>query len=131
MLSASATEREQLIAHVRFLSQPALKGRKPGTIGSRFARHYIERRFEAYGLVPWTKGKGYELSFGYGKNVVALLPGSDPNLANEIVLVSAHYDHLGRDGKGRICPGAADNASGVAALLETARQLSSRQPRPK
>ena len=116
---------------MEFLSQPALKGRKPGSLGSRAARQYIESRFKAAGLVPWVENKDYTQSFGYGKNVVGVLPGSDTNLANEIVLVSAHYDHLGKDSKGRICPGAADNASGVAALLEIARQLSAQQHRPR
>jgi hypothetical protein len=61
---------------------------------------------------------------------VGMLPGSDPGLASEIVLVSAHYDHLGKDSHGRICPGAGDDASGVAAMLETARQLTQRGPKP-
>lgn len=123
--------REDLASHVQFLAQPALRGRKPGTFGSANARRYIEKRFEAYGLVPWRGEKKYELSFRAGKNVVGVLPGSDPALATEIVLVSAHYDHLGRDAKGNICPGAADNASGVAALLETAGQMIVSENRPK
>ena len=129
------TTADDLASHVKFLAQPALKGRKPGTHGSHLARRYIEARFRACGLTPWPPATGYELSFGYlpfsgGKNIVGLLPGSDPKLADELVLVSAHYDHLGKDGRGRICPGAADNASGVAALLETARQLA-QGPRPR
>jgi len=130
MASAHADEAQQLNSHVLFLARPALKGRKPGTTGSRAARHYIGDRYREYGLLPWGVKKSYELSFGYGRNVVGFLPGSDPNWSNEIVLVSAHYDHLGKDSKGRICPGAADNASGVAALLETARELSRAQARP-
>jgi Zn-dependent M28 family amino/carboxypeptidase len=66
-------------------------------------------------------------------NVVAKLPGSDPKLAAEAVVVSAHHDHLGvREGKGDVIyNGAQDNASGVAALLDIAEALSSLQPRPK
>jgi Zn-dependent M28 family amino/carboxypeptidase len=66
-------------------------------------------------------------------NVVAKLPGSDPKLASEAVVVSAHHDHLGvREGKGdTIYNGAQDNASGVAALLDIADALASVQPRPK
>lgn len=66
-------------------------------------------------------------------NVVARLAGSDPALAGEPVVVSAHLDHLGvRDAGGRkvIFPGAMDNASGVAALLEAARELAA-GPRPR
>ena len=57
-------------------------------------------------------------------NVLAALPGSDPRLRDEAVVVMAHYDHLGigpAENGDAIYNGAADNASGVAALLETAR----------
>jgi hypothetical protein len=55
--------------------------------------------------------------------MVGVLPGTDTDPGAALVLVCAHYDHVGKDGKGRVCPGAADNAAGVAALLETARRL--------
>lgn len=58
------------------------------------------------------------------KNVVALLPGSDPKLREEYVVYTAHWDHLGRDPRlpgDQIFNGAADNASGVAQLIEVAR----------
>lgn len=119
-----------LRSHVSFLAQPRLAGRKPGTYGSRIARQYIVDRFKAYGLVPWQGEKGLVESFGYGNNIIGVLPGSDAKLASEFVLVSAHYDHLGRE-HGKICPGAADNASGIAALLETAKQMSLFEQRPK
>lgn len=65
-----------------------------------------------------------------GNSVVGLLPGTSPS-AGAIVLL-AHHDHLGtcnRPGSAdRICNGAVDNASGVAALLETARQLGEADP---
>lgn len=122
--------RQNLTSHVGFLSQPALKGRRPKTAGSRHAREYVESRFKGIGLVPWGDASGFELSFGFGRNVVGVLPGSDMNLASEIVILSAHYDHLGKK-NGEVYPGAADNASGVAALLEIARQLSESIERPK
>ncbi len=69
-----------------------------------------------------------------GGNVLGILPGNDPQLANEIVLVDAHYDHLGidpsvRDGDA-IYNGADDDASGTVAVLEIAR-LIAQGPRPK
>jgi hypothetical protein len=121
---------QELKADVAFLAQPGLKGRKPKTHGSKLARDYIEERFKACGLIPWNNEKGFGLSFGYGENIVGVLPGSDTNLAREFVIVSAHYDHLGKKG-GSLYPGAADNASGVAALLETAKELSLFEDRPK
>jgi peptidase M28-like protein len=67
-------------------------------------------------------------------NVLGLLPGSDPNLRNEIIVVTAHLDHLGRGSAvngDSIYNGAQDNAIGVAVLLEMARALhvSSTKPR--
>jgi len=50
-----------------------------------------------------------------------VLPGRDPAAANEVVILGAHYDHLGQGPDGTIWPGANDNASGVAVLLEIAR----------
>ena len=58
------------------------------------------------------------------KNVIALLPGADPKLRNEYVIYTAHWDHLGRDTRlqgDQIYNGAADNAAGVAVLLELAQ----------
>ncbi len=72
-----------------------------------------------------------------GRNVAALLPGSDPALAAEVVVLGAHYDHLGHGGEGSLAPdshevhnGADDNASGTGALLEAAR-IMSQGPRPR
>lgn len=68
-------------------------------------------------------------------NVVGLVPGRDPAANRQAVLFGAHYDHLGDGGPGsldrapsrRIHPGADDNASGTALLLELARTLSRRR----
>jgi Zn-dependent M28 family amino/carboxypeptidase len=67
-------------------------------------------------------------------NVAALLPGGDPELAREHVVLTAHLDHvgIGAEVKGdRLYNGAMDNASGIATLIEVARQLSTATPRPK
>ena len=55
------------------------------------------------------------------RNVLGLLPGSDPQYKDEIVVISAHYDHVGRNPDGTVYNGANDNASGVAVMLEIAR----------
>jgi len=54
-------------------------------------------------------------------NVLGLLPGTDPARADEVLILGAHFDHIGRDPDGTLYPGAIDNASGVAVLLEIAR----------
>ena len=128
--TSSAIETTELQTHVEFLAQPALKGRKPGSPESVLARKYIEGQFADFGLKPWGKEKGYILPFDSGANVIGLLPGSDPALVNEIVLLCAHYDHLGHGPNGYY-PGASDNASGVAALLEIAEKFSFVKERPK
>jgi Zn-dependent M28 family amino/carboxypeptidase len=67
-------------------------------------------------------------------NVVARIEGADPALKNETLIYTAHWDHLGRDPglKGdQIYNGAADNASGVASILEIAHAVSQAQPPPK
>lgn len=56
-------------------------------------------------------------------NIIGVYPGNDPKLANEYVVVGASLDGLGMQGTTCLFPGADDNASGVAALLETARML--------
>lgn len=66
-----------------------------------------------------------------GSNVLAFLPGDDAALRDEAILVGAHYDHLGRDGTDHHFPGALDNASGIAALLECARALAASFPKPR
>jgi Zn-dependent M28 family amino/carboxypeptidase len=71
-------------------------------------------------------------------NVVGMIEGSDPILKNEVIIIGAHYDHLGLGGEGSLAPtsgeihhGADDNASGTAGVLELARLFSSQKPKPK
>jgi hypothetical protein len=79
-----------------------------------------------------------ERTRGEVANVVAVLPGSDPSLALESVVIGAHYDHLGHGAFGSLAPesrgevhnGADDNASGTAGLLELARAFAA-GPRPR
>jgi hypothetical protein len=122
----AAIEAEELAADVNFLAQPALNGRKPRTIESQIARKFITNRFRQCGLSPWPGTNGFEQPFRFGTNAIGLLPGSDPNLKNQIVLLSAHYDHLGDKHLG-----ACDNASGVAAMLEIAENLALNPQRPR
>jgi Zn-dependent M28 family amino/carboxypeptidase len=73
-----------------------------------------------------------------GRNVIGVLPGRDPVLRNEIVIVGAHYDHLGLGGPGsgaldpdvsnQVHNGADDNASGTAALIHIASRLAIEPP---
>ncbi len=90
-------------------------------------------------IFPLTKGGkgGFETqSVMTLKNVIGVIPGNKPELAEQSVVIGAHYDHLGlgwpdvRDkNKGKIHPGADDNASGAAILIELAR-LFANGPKP-
>ena len=79
----------------------------------------------------------YTQAFEHGtyRNLLAVLPGSDPDLKNQYVLVGAHYDHVGygtrrnsRGPWGRIHNGADDNASGVSGVLEVAEAVALLDP---
>ena len=63
-------------------------------------------------------------------NVIGIYPGTDPKMANEYIVVGANLDHVGMQGTTCLFPGADDNASGVAALLETARMLQYSDDKP-
>jgi hypothetical protein len=65
------------------------------------------------------------------RNVIGFLPGRDVELDEEAIIVMAHYDGLGRTPDGTLYPGANDNASGVAMMLEIARMWQEQEFRPK
>jgi hypothetical protein len=73
---------------------------------------------EYFGDLEWES----EQKQGSLINVIAVLPGSDPQLKHEAIVIGAHRDHFGRQGE-LLFPGADDNASGTAVMLEVARKL--------
>ncbi len=128
---------EELKAHVYRLSSSEFLGRR-GPGAARAARHLAEA-FAALKLqpafdrsyfqpIPWKADKDGN-SF-IGQNVAAILPGQDPMLASEWVVLSAHLDHLGVQGR-TFYPGADDNASGCAMLLEVAERFALRATKPR
>jgi Zn-dependent M28 family amino/carboxypeptidase len=135
-VSGAITE-EALRDDVAYLTSDELRGRKAGSGDDALAARYIARELALAGLVPDEAQAGLLQAFPLGDgrvtyNVVAVLPGTDPAVAQELLVVGAHYDHLGVV-DGRICPGADDNASGTAVVLEVAKalgaaQLSCRRP---
>ena len=113
-----------MLDHVQYLAAPEREGRGLGTRGIEEAAAYIARAFAAAGLAPAGDNGGWLQAFPQGANVIGVLPGANPAFDGQAVVVSAHYDHLGPNH-----PGADDNASGVAVLIELARVLAS-QGRP-
>ncbi len=115
---AEDVSRENLEKHVRTLASKEFAGRLHA--GARKAEAYVQGAFEKAGLKT-TIQEFAALGRFKGRNVIGILQaGNEPSV--EHVILSAHYDHIGfKDGK--LCPGASDNAAGVAALLELARLI--------
>jgi Zn-dependent M28 family amino/carboxypeptidase len=117
--AAPRVDPARLIADVEALSAPAMEGRRTGTAGNQRARAFILDRFRALGLQPI--GERYEQPFASGDasaaNIVGMVRGTAR--PDEFLLLTAHYDHLGVR-NGALYPGADDNASGVATLLQAA-----------
>lgn len=124
--SAQSPQRERLEKHVYFFASDSLKGRQAGTVNADKAARYIVGQFEGMGLAPFFEDGYFQPFERKGtdtyKNVVGIIPGNDPVLKDEYIVVGAHYDHLGIK-NGKIYNGADDNASGSATLIEVARLL--------
>jgi Peptidase family M28/PDZ domain len=127
-----------------YLASPALAGRLTGTAGNDSAAAFIARRYGALKLEGNLQRfiarppahNGVSPSWPT-QNVFAILPGRDPALRGQYVVVGAHFDHLGTASenaldptvKGAVRLGADDNASGTAAVLELARLFAADPPR--
>ncbi|HEY0677669.1 MAG TPA: M28 family peptidase [Chitinophagaceae bacterium] len=138
-----------LASYVAFLSSDSMKGRLTGTAESVKAAEFIGITFENAGLQPLPDLKSYYMAFrlnsipnsivgknSLGYNVVGVLPGK--TRPKEVVIFSAHFDHLGYESKvlyqlpadrstekgDTIYNGANDNASGVAGLMALANYFS-------
>jgi hypothetical protein len=131
---APEPEEARLKAHIVALASPEYVGRRG--VGGRKAAGYLVENFRRSGLQPLFSGSFEQTIPGnvgeppMGRNVGAFLRGSDPKLRDEWVIVSAHYDHLG-ERAGVIYPGADDNASGVAMMLEVARSFAESGEKPR
>jgi len=137
---AGSIDPRVLRKHVEYLASPELEGRGAPR-GKELAAEYIRARFAELKLrplfgdgqffqpIPGPKGADEKRTI-MGRNIGAYLPGSDPRLKDEFVIVSAHYDHLGIRG-GKIYHGADDNAGSVAMMLEVAREFAASDQRPR
>lgn len=117
---------ETVKKHLYTLASDAMEGRKVGTLGIEKAAQYIESEFEKIGLIPFENlitfrqnftAKGIEMF-----NIIGVLEGRSKK--DEYVVISAHYDHLGKKSEGKgdlIYNGADDDASGTTAVLTLAQ----------
>jgi hypothetical protein len=134
----SSIQAEDAKRHVTALADDALEGREGGSRGGRAAGSYIISHLEKLGLEPAGDNGSYYQQFGSMRNILALARGSDPAVANELIVVWAHYDHVGYGNSGNsygpfgfVHNGADDNASGVAGLIEVAEAMQHLPGRPR
>lgn len=139
----SESNNSSLATHIHdelgFLASDALHGRGSGTNDELQAAKYLASQFAQFGLQPggdkgsFIQNVSGDFRFYRGesrhwetRNVIAYLPGKDPQLKRQVILLTAHMDHLGI-GKpvngDEIYNGADDDASGCVAVLELARAL--------
>ena len=134
-------QQDEMRQTVAYLASQELGGRYPGTAGDSLASAYIVDQLRSLKLKPVIKVKheqGYYQDFNFTKheqeikthNILAVLPGKDKHLKHEYIVVGSHYDHLGMGGQGSgsrrpdtlaVHPGADDNASGDAVVLQLAK----------
>lgn len=121
----------ELFEHVDVLADDSLEGRSAGSRGGLAAARYITDQLEQIGVKPAGPRDGFYQTFSANyRNILGALPGHDPVLADEWIVVSAHFDHVGYGTPrtsfgpiGYIHNGADDNASGVSVVLELAEAL--------
>lgn len=130
----------RMLSDITHLASEAYKGRELGTPELDTAATYIARNFQQIGLLPGGDGNSYFQTWRQDagapkgnialRNVIGILPGTNPQLAGQSLVIGAHYDHLGTGWpdvraahQGKIHHGADDNASGIAVMLELARQI--------
>jgi hypothetical protein len=135
----SVISAEEMKKEVNYLTSPELEGRMSGKKGNILAAKHIKETFESFGLQTMYQrfpverrnaGPLKEKGDNYSQNILAWIPGNDPTLKDDVIVIGAHMDHIGygpvgaRDMKDKIHPGADDNASGTAALLQVAKAFS-------
>ena len=125
---------------VSYLASDDLLGRITGSEGIEKSATYIETQFKSYGIKPYFET--YRDLFKAGDfdafNVVGFLEGNDPKLKDEIIILGAHYDHIGQGSNiknygGRlvendsIANGANDNATGTSAVIALANYFAAKK----
>ena len=118
---------------VYFLASDELEGRNTGSEGIEKSATFIETKFKDYGVKPYfdTYRDNFKIDSLDAFNVVGFLEGSDPKLKDEVVIIGAHYDHIGRRAKpvegDSIGHGANDNASGTSTVIAMAKSFAAQK----
>lgn len=129
----------ELKANLEYLASDELEGRMSGKRGNVKAAAFIKEKYESFGLKTMydrftirrmNPGPHNERGDDFTQNIYAWIPGTDPVLKDEVVVIGAHMDHIGygpsmsRSSRTGIHNGADDNASGTVALMELAEAFS-------
>ncbi len=129
--TAQQLDSKQLLQDVQTLSADSMQGRRSGTAGSAMAQEYLLKRFKQVGLKPFGDSFEQHFKIDYERaqvpqatNLVGYIPGK----SDKVIVVTAHYDHVGQR-ESEIFNGADDNASGVGALLAAASYFAKHPPR--
>ena len=116
----------RISALMNYIASDELQGRDSGSDGIELAATFIEESFEENNIQPYFESFRDTLAdfkpISY--NVVGWIPGNDPELKDEFILIGVHYDHIGivnATNGDAIANGANDNASGTTSVLEIAR----------
>ncbi|MHC5308939.1 M28 family metallopeptidase [Myroides sp. LJL116] len=127
-LSPSISSEELISKDLYYLTSDELLGREAGTQGADQASNYLIKELEANHIKPLFNSYKDTLSnYANSWNVVGVQPGKDNALKNEIIVLGAHFDHIGvvkPIDNDSIANGANDNASGSVILLDQVRRLS-------
>ena len=128
VLNTDEITEEELRVVTSYLASDELEGRAVATVGIEKAALYIESVFSKNNIKPYfdTYRDTFKWSAMDVFNIVGFIEGNDPELKKEVVIIGAHYDHLGvvkREGDDNIANGANDNATGTAAVLLLAQRL--------
>lgn len=127
-------DKNQLIKDITYLSSPKLEGRATLSDGNRLAQAYLIERFQSLEVSSQFQDFNQYFAMKGGRkiqdqdnpaNIIGFIPGSE---TDTLILVMAHYDHLGIKGKD-VFLGADDNASGTAALLALSSHFSVHRPK--
>ncbi len=115
-------------ADVEYLSSDALAGRDTGSKGINLAAYYLQEQFQQMKIEPFFESYRdlFQVEGKDAFNVVAMLPGTDREMQKEIVVIGAHYDHIGMVqavAGDSIANGANDNATGTATVMAMAKIL--------
>lgn len=126
---------------ISFLASDDMRGRRNGSPEMQKASEWIAGKFREYNILPLQSSGDYIQNYSFTsrqipvneRNVLGILPGSDPGLKDQYIILSAHFDHVGIrravDGDS-IYNGADDNAAGTSTIIGIAKEIKESGKKP-